>query len=475
MHRTDRSGVPPLVPLQRLRRQGALALFGLFPFRLPVARFRLEGELQRFRRHFPHDPSRRGGVRQDHHPQFPFRQNDHLAVEQKGGAGVVRHRAAVADVDVPQPPEHPAEPHAEIQVEGNIRVLRAEHFGDRFGLYYSTVAGLPPCEHHPDETAQVEHARVQPPGGNVAQRRLFRLLPFPVPFRRKGRPVDRRGKGGTGHPQREKELVPDVGGEVAAGHLPDRVPEEGHPEVGVGKYGAGRIRRVFVLEAVGHPGERFGIPCPHPLQVVGRKPRMVGHDGARGDGSGIGETGPDREPGEIVAQGPVDVHPSPLGELHGGGRREELRNGAGPIDRVRRRRDVPRLVGVSEPFRPHHPLVVDQRDAQPRHVPLLHLVADQRRDVLRDLRVIAPSDRFRRVGAPEQPAMQTVSSRIVQRPKARFIYASDSRRISGPANPRRILTDGRSPLHSRHDTDLRRHFPVPHAIHAPHRGTGRVS
>jgi len=40
--------------------------------------------------------------------------------------------------------------------------------------------------------------------------------------------------------------------------------------------------------------------------------RMVGHDRVRRDDRGIGETGPDREPGEVVAKRPIDVQPAPF-------------------------------------------------------------------------------------------------------------------------------------------------------------------
>jgi hypothetical protein len=63
---------------------------------------------------------------------------------------------------------HPAKPYAEIEVEGDVGVLRAQHFRQGLRLKYLLLAGAAPGEHHFEESAHVEHAGIQATGRHVA-------------------------------------------------------------------------------------------------------------------------------------------------------------------------------------------------------------------------------------------------------------------------------------------------------------------
>ncbi len=128
---------------------------------------------------------------------------------------------------------------------------------------------------------------------------------------------------------------------------------------------------------------------------------MVIHEGARRDALRIAEAALDGKLGQVFLQRLVDIQLALFGQLHRSRCRENLGDGTQVINRIRRGFDVCLLVGIAEALRPHHLLIVHQRDTQPGDIVFRDPLFYHPADVLFGITVIAEgkSKGFLRRGA----------------------------------------------------------------------------
>ena len=112
---------------------------------------------------------------------------------------------------------------------------------------------------------------------------------------------------------------------------------------------------------------------------------------------------------QVSLQGLVDVEAPLLVQLHGEGCREQFRDRADPIKRVRSGRALRRHIRIAETTCPHGGLVIDQRDAEPGDAMPAHAQFDQLGQIALRRRIVATHDRgwpLRRAGTAQQARQQ---------------------------------------------------------------------
>ena len=106
-------------------------------------------------------------------------------------------------------------------------------------------------------------------------------------------------------------------------------------------------------------------------------PDAMPHQQPRRDRRRVVKRDDDAELRGVIGHRPIDVELALFGQLHRGHGRKEFRDRAGPIDRVRLRRNVPFRIGQPEAFLIDDPLVVDPCHGDAGQHPALQLAFDE--------------------------------------------------------------------------------------------------